>query len=504
MRIRRIDRKIERDILIALITNKQYLSTIRPVLNTALFKNNACRTVVSWIIEYFDKYNEAPGQEIEKIYNYHERQGDIKDEDEVDLIKDLLQSASDQYCEAPNLNVQFLIDKTEEYFNRILLERTFGEAQDAIERGDIQEAKNLVTCFKEIKIGEKKATDGLVSEEELQEAFAENEKPLFTLPGGIGEMVNTELTRDKFIALQAPEKSGKTFFLLWLALRALRARLKVVMFELEMTKNQVNRRMSISISGINNLRKYCDGKNTPKKFVKGNEGIEEGAPAGYSVIYEDEESVEPLIWQTALQHNKDFYHRFHLRKDKHWRLITAPARSLNIRQIDAELERLEKEENFVADVVLIDYMDILGPENTREQDRERINSNWVAAKAMCNKRHIFLASVTQSSAMAYEQDLQTRSSFSEDHRKYAHTNGTLGLTQTAEDKRNNIAKLNWLVLREGEFNERRVCFILQCLKRGRFCIDSVISDYTPRKTTKRFVEEDETPKPSKRRNLRER
>jgi len=471
VKIRRIDRKIEIDILISMITSTNFLARIYSCTDLRYFKNSYCQTVARWCLKYFEKYSEAPKSQIEKIYNYQERRGKISGE-EVDLIKSVLEKAQEQYDNEPEINVSFAIEKAEEYFNRVKLEDLFEQCSGMIEEGEVKKAQEEILSYKSIKVGESEATDGLVDEAELQSAFSEQQKPLFTLPGDIGEMVNSEFCRDKFIVLQAPEKTGKTFWLLWLALRALRARLKVVMFELEMTKNQVNRRMSISISGISDSKKYCDGKRIPKKFSEDGEPVD-SLPNGFGVVYEDEEEKEPLIWQEAYRRNKEFYQKFHLKKDRNWKLITAPARSLNIRQIGSELDRLEKEENFIPDVVLIDYMDILGAENPREQEREKINSNWVAAKALCNKRHIFLASVTQSNSLTYSMDLQTRSSFSEDHRKYAHTNGTLGLTQTPDDKRASIAKINWLVLREGDFNEKNVCYILQCLKKGRFCVDSM-------------------------------
>lgn len=471
MKIRRIDRKIERDIVAALITSTEYVSRVRQALSPDCLKNAWCRTVAKWALDYYDEYAAAPGPAMQNIYDYQERQGLVEDTDSIGAF---LLSLAEENAQAGAVNVEFLVSRTEEYLNRVALERMASGVEASLDTGNVEEARKIALDFRTIRIGESQATDGLVDEAELQSAFGETQQPLFKLPGAIGEMVNPELCRDKFIALQAPEKTGKTFWLLWLALRALRSRLKVVMFELEMTKNQVNKRMSISIAGVSDQARYCKNEHTPRKFSPDGEDVD--CLPGMKILYEDMEDDEPLTWQRALECNKRFYERFRLQRDRHWRLVTAPARSLSIRQIDAELERLQKEEDFTPDVVLIDYMDILAPENPREQDRERINSSWVAAKALCNKWHIFLGSVTQSDSQAYEAEVQTRANFSEDHRKYAHTNGTLGLTQTSSDKRAGVAKLNWLVRREGDFNEKDVCFILQCLRKGRFCVDST----TPR------------------------
>lgn len=480
MRIRRIDRKLEKDILIGMITDKKFLSHVRPVVKLEYFKNTYARTVVKWVIDFYDKYNEPPFNEIQKIYEYNERQGAVE-EDDVDLIKKLLQDAAEQYAECPNLNSEFLLEKTEEYFNKVNLETIFAQSSEAMQTGDMEKAKSLVFGAVPIKISQSQATDGLTNQQEIMEAFEEASKPLFRLPGAIGKFINDELCRDSFLALQAPEKTGKTWFLMWVVLRALRARLNVVLFEFEMTKPQVNRRLSISISGKSDKKKYCDGKHTPKCFSLDGEPC--SAVPGVGIQYQDLDLGEPLTWQEALRSNEEFYKRFHLRKDKHWRLVTAPARSMNSKQIDAELERLQREEDFIADVVLVDYIDLSAPEDPREKERERIYSNWVGYKAMTNKRHTLTITVTQSNAQTYGMELQTKNSFSEDHRKYAHTNGTLGLTQTPEDKKSGVAKLNWLVLRENEFIENDVCYILQCLKRGKFCVDSyLVRNFKPKTT----------------------
>lgn len=473
MRIRKIDRKLEKDIIIGMITDKKYLSHIRPVMQLNYFKNSYSRTIAKWVMDYYDQYSEAPFAEIQKIYDYNERQGNLKDEDDVDLIQKLLQEAAEEYAECPHLNTDFLLTKTEEYFNRVNLEQIFAQASELMEQGEVNRAQELVFSATPIRIAGTQATDGLVDQTEMMEAFEEARQPLFKIPGDVGELLNSELCRDSFIALQAPPKGGKTWWLMWIALLALRARLKVVFFEFEMTKGQFNRRMSISISGKSDIKKYCGKQNYPKHFAPDAPHLP-GLPSGVGVQYEEVDLGESLGWQEALKANEEFYKRRRLKKDKHWRLITQPARSMNVKQMDAELDRLAKEEDFVADVVLFDYIDILAAENSKEQERERIFSNWVAAKAMANRRHILLGTVTQSNAQIYDMEVQSKRAFAEDHRKYAQTNGTLGLTQTPRDKKNGIAKLNWLVLREGEWGEQDVCYILMNLKKGKFCVDSFI------------------------------
>ena len=77
---------------------------------------------------------------------------------------------------------------------------------------------------------------------------------------------------------------------------------------------------------------------------------------------------------------------------------------------------------------------------------------------------------TQADAASYGLDTLEASNFSEDKRKLAHVTGMLGLNQNASEKDGGIMRLNWIVLREGEFNTSRCLHVGQCLSLGRaFC-----------------------------------
>jgi hypothetical protein len=63
--------------------------------------------------------------------------------------------------------------------------------------------------------------------------------------------------------------------------------------------------------------------------------------------------------------------------------------------------------------------------------------------------------------------------FSENKAKMAHVTGMIGLNQTPQEKRDGIMRLNWVVLREYEFDTDRCLFVAQCLPLARpFCCAS--------------------------------
>jgi hypothetical protein len=116
----------------------------------------------------------------------------------------------------------------------------------------------------------------------------------------------------------------------------------------------------------------------------------------------------------------------------------------------------------VADVVVVDYMDILR-EDSGDDSRDKTNNKWMAARGLSQRRHLLFLSGTQANASSYSKKVLGRANFSEDHRKLAHVTGMYALNQNDEEKRYGVTRLNWIVLRESEFFESQCCHVAGCL-----------------------------------------
>ena len=130
-------------------------------------------------------------------------------------------------------------------------------------------------------------------------------------------------------------------------------------------------------------------------------------------------------------------------------------------------------EDFVPDVIIIDYADVLAPEDRRVADfRHRINETWMALERLRKKWHACVLTATQADAASYEVHDITMSNFSEDKRKLAHVTAMLAINQTDKEKREAVARIGLVVAREEEFHIERQVKILQCLRKGRPVIGS--------------------------------
>ena len=154
MRIRKVDRKIERHILIGMIVNTNYLSFVSTKMTKNDLKNTYASTVAGWCLDYFEKYGEAPGGNIEKIFEYQNKKEEINEND-VDLIEKLLKEISEEYSKGEDINVDFLLDKTEEYLKKNAIEQTIVEAENQIQEGNVKGAETTILSLKPIQLTSK-------------------------------------------------------------------------------------------------------------------------------------------------------------------------------------------------------------------------------------------------------------------------------------------------------------------------------------------------------------
>lgn len=478
MKIKQIDRRLERDILIGMIVDRQYMARIAPHTKLSFFKNAYARTVAGWCLEYFEKYDKVPFKAISDIYDYRSKRSEVED-DEVNMIEKLLETIDEDYTESGDFNTDFLLDLTEEYFNKVRIEDGLSKASGLLEEFGANKAQETLNkLVSPVNLTARRASDPFVDKEKVIAAFEQDEKPLVILPGDLGELLNEQLTRASMVSFQAPEKSGKTWMLSYIKRKALEQGLKVLEFQLgDLTEKQVIIRDSISISQKSNKMKYCGTFKKPLRWIPAvNEDAKECpiAPKGWDVEYEEITIDEPLTGMEALKQNKRYYKKHKIEQDKSYRLVVSPAKTMNMRMIDDLCDRLYVEEGFIPDVIVSDYMDILDKENTKDEGRDAVNENWIGGKALVNKRSVLLVTATQSDAGTYDGQIQTRENYSNDKRKFGHVNGMYGMNQTDEEKKYGIQKINIVIARDGEYTVGNICYVLQNLRCGQPVVDSLI------------------------------
>lgn len=507
---------IERKIIIALITSTEFIRGIQDKWSVDLFESSTAKRLATWCIEYYDKYQRAPGKEIEGIF-YEKVKAGLPKELSEEIAEEILPRLSEEYeiqLESPP-NVEYLIDLAKAYFNEHNLLKHADSIRALVETNKVVEAESMASAYAPMARDSGTWIDlsDFSTLIKLKKAFIKSGETLITFPGALGEFMNDLLIREGFIALQGPEKRGKTWWLLQFAKLACKQGRKVAFFQAgDMSEDEQLIRMSISLAGKSNKPKYCgsmfepikdcifnqlnickkkerecdfgifDGKNEKwiRREVTMKDIMEQYADnADYVTCTNCKEySKNPwgAIWYKEIdvgsaltyQEARKYWEEFFIKYNRQFKLSTHANSTLSVKESSSIMDIWEKQDNFIPDVIIYDYADIMtDPDNKEERPRQ--NAIWKALRGVSQKRKALVITATQADADSYERDTLALKNFSEDKRKYGHVTAMFGLNQdhTGREKKLGIMRLNEMVVREGDFNSQNQVHVLQNIRRGK-------------------------------------
>jgi len=483
------DHSIERQILVGMITNTRFLMEVKPVLELDLLQVPLIAKIAKWCLDYFNKYKKAPADHIQDLFSSYMKDENIRDV-ELELLSELLERVSEEYeQEESTFNVEYILDKSEDYFKKrrlaILAEDIKAELTS---NSEVPNIEVLISKYNKDKaISNRLLGTGINlfdDKESMRTAFEYDTESLFTLTGALGDLINDQLTRDGFISILAPEKRGKTWWLVEMAIQAYFQRCNVAFFEVgDMSKSQIIRRIAIRITGRSNKEKYTgeieipvlncrrNVENTCRKLRK-KERPEfcitcfEKKRRGFEPIFSTKIKIieNPLTWKAAYWKAKSILKNA---RGKRFKLSVHPNKSINVSEIRDILTIWEDSEEFIPDVIVIDYADILKPEDNRKEFRQQQNETWQALRALGQEKNCLVMTATQADAASYTKSNISMANFSEDKRKNAHVTGMIALNQTLKNKSKGVMRLAWVILREGRFDENTVVTVLYSFEMGK-------------------------------------
>ena len=466
----KIDNKVERRLLTAMITSDEFLSQASAVINPTLIDAAHVRRITEWCVEHWNQYRKAPRKDIQAIFESWS--SEHEDSKEARPIQDLLDEVEDSYEDRDPLNVPYLLDQLRMFLERKSLEHLQDDVDNALHSGRSEEAKQRVLNYKPIELMASLGINPLTDHDAWERAFSMSALPLFEFPGDLGIFLNAALVRDGLVGLQAPEKRGKTWWCIEFAVRALKERRKVAFFQVgDLSEHQVMIRLGMYWAQRPSRQDLCGTIDVPYEIEKpppreSEEG--EGEEQGPSVKTKSRTFDKPLTKQACIKACQKLMRGCGMNPQKTYIKVSVhPNSSVNVRGITAILDRWEMVEDFIPDVIVIDYADILAPEDPRMAPRDQVNETWKALRRLSQERHCLVIAPTQANASSYDAHTQTMRNFSEDKRKLAHVTGMIGLNQTEAEKTVGVMRLNWIVLRESPFNTKRCLWVGQCLPIGR-------------------------------------
>lgn len=429
MEVMQIEGVAERAAITALCLDPIVLAAFAPTWEDGSFSSKWANIVARWAVTYYNQYRAAPGAE--GVTALYADWAAGADEATSDIVSRFLQTLEPETGVASD----YAINQIQKIITRVSTKRLADKIQGALSNGKVEEAAALVEEWRRPASATQLDYLSVFEHTEAVDADlkAAEAQPLITYPGAFGQFINPLLTREALVAFLAPAKRGKSTILLDIAWRsAMQGRNTVFIATGDMSRGQILDRLRVKAS-------KCP-------IIPGTFRI----PT--SLSYENKEAK--LLYKTrsstvsARDADSSVFTKY--ASDDRFRLISKSAGSVSAGDIAGLIERWA-DQGWVADVVVIDYADVLKGMGYSKETRDQINENWIAMSALRTDMRCLVVTATQADTEGMDAWCLSMRNFNGDRRKWDHVTAAIGINCTPSEKKQGVVRFNHLALREGDF-----------------------------------------------------
>ena len=446
LRREKVDVSIERRVLSNLVMSTSLIAKCRKAGDPTFFESSLGKIVATWVWDFYDKLGVAPEKAISDIYQ--QRVSELQEAD-AEMVRAYLDTCSDEwYPTNPAMAEKMALN----YFQGRALALLVEKLTRAVQTGDTSGGLHAIADFTKPDIRQAQVVNLFNDASVISHAFDNDDEEIFIMPGVLGSVMGSFI-REDFIAFIGPPKSGKTWWLMTMAVQAALQGKCVLYVSLEMSEKQVVRRFWQMLTGTS---RYGEEVAWPA-FEYDNEGVARIVDAMQPTKRVDS-SVAAI--EKAQRSFKKISRKGHLE------LRTFPTGTLSVRGLEQELKDMEVYEGLVPEVICVDYADImdLGPGT---DEREKINKCWKSLRGLAQSRKCVLGTVSQTgrATVGGQQDAE-ENQVSEDIRKVAHVTKMITINHTPAERKRGITRLACNTTRDGApVQDSVVC--TSCLAIGR-------------------------------------
>ena len=393
------------------------------------------------------------------------------------------------------------------YLREVSIKNLEDELRKARIGGRIEEAEAIVKGYERPLRPVSKGIDPINDNIVIANAFSDDSgDKLFSLPGNIGKAMG-DLERGWLFAIVGAAKSGKTWWLMLTALRALFAGYNVIFFSLEMSEKAMIRRIWHYINGLptrkwagellipvwdceHNQKGTCDcgsKRLSDIDLIKDEESgillpknikdFNEITPAGYQPCsacmgsrdfsctnwFKKAEKQELKIGQVLKK--KQALKRSAMIRGSRFHLVEFPSGQLTMSEMRAYLYNREQYHGEVYDCIVTDYADKLKAEHEKEY-RHKINEIWEGHKGLAQDKKALVVSGSQSNTTRSGKKIKP-GDWAEDIRKINLIDVGIALNMTPEQKQRGLMEIGMMANRHDFFDTLGSVSVLHQLKIGR-------------------------------------
>jgi len=380
-------------VLYSLLNDKPFLQKIADVLTSDYFESLAHKWIIDLILSYYGKYHTYPTMEVIKV--------EIKKEKNEVLVVSIKEELKQVYTTLHE-EVEYV---KEEFFNFCKNQRLKEALLNSVELlrdGEYEGIRNLINDA--LKAGNDKNI-GHEYEKDIESRFREEEDHKIPFPWKVfNDITDGGIGTGNLMLLFAPPGIGKSTVVCNMAVHCIKLGYKVVYYTLELDERYVGKKIDSILTGLD-MKQL---KHHRKEVLKAVTDI-----PGKIVIKE-----------------------------------YSPGRA-SMDTIESHLSQLHTNNDFIPDLIIIDYPDLLKPRKARKESREELDDIYTDVKGLAKDNKIPVVCPAQINRMGAKDDIIEGDKVAGNFSKMMIADFSVSLSRRRKDKINGTGRFHVMKSRLG-------------------------------------------------------
>lgn len=458
--------QIENILTLCCFDNNNKANIIFNLIDPAIIGNQFYQNIYLKIKDYHAIYKVSPKEHISDLLQT-ELSGKSNE-----IYKRLLMSL---YKSKDNLNTEFVLSSLSKFIESQNLKQAIIEAGELTQAGLVDQAKLTLQTFGKGNIQSQIFNPG-IRLSEFKKAFERLAQQTHIQTGiKVLDSIGACPTPKELYILLGMSNAGKSWFLIHLGKMALLQNKKILHVTLEMSENEVLKRYYQSLFALTtqHSEKAYD-ISLLNRDIEVLKSIDQGIieyPANkpilnFSNLYGDvaiKSSSQTIETWLAKRLNHPMFDNLIIKE--------FPSGLLTMNMLEAYLDSLASLYNFVPDMVLLDYLDLMAMSS--ENKRIETGNLFIAYRGLAQQRNFAGVSVTQGNREGENARILTGKHLSEDFSKKFTVDTLITFNQTESELRLRLARL-WLDKFRTGIKQNQLFLITQNYNLGQFCLDSIV------------------------------
>lgn len=380
-------------VISALLTDKKFVQEIYDILNESFFDNQGLQWIVKEILKYYEKYNCNISMEILKV--------ELKKLENEVLQVSIKEKLKESY-KASEEDLRWVKEEFNEFCKRQEVKKALLKSVDLLKEGDYDSIRSNLT--KALKAGQSKDI-GMDYKKDIEFRYREDNRNPIPFPwSAFNNITQGGYGKGDLVLIMGSPKGGKSWTVAAMAAEAAKMGFKVLVYALELGAEYVGKRLDSILTGIpvDQIHNHRDKVDEVMKNLKGELIVKRYSP-----------------------------------------------KRASLSTIESHLQQLKDQNDFIPDVIFIDYLDLLKVRSSRKERKEEIDDVYTDAKGLAVELNIPIISPSQANRSGAEKEILESTHIAASFDKLMICDIFISLSRGRKDRINGTGRFHFLGNRYG-------------------------------------------------------